>query len=83
MKPPETWSVESDPTDADLAVVADGVLRSGRAEAAGRERGARDALIEILRDRTAALYVREGYTTLSPIDAYVGPFTKHVLWKDL
>lgn len=140
MNAPGSWSVEPDPSEADVAVITDGVIEFGRAEAAGgdarpigcflrdgervlagatgrtefgrlfvsyvwvdeplrgrglgtealrrieaagRERGARDVLIETLSDRTAALYEREGYTSISRIEGYVGRFTKHVLRKDL
>jgi ribosomal protein S18 acetylase RimI-like enzyme len=54
-----------------------------RLEEAARERGARDALIETMSDRVAALYRRVGYREIATIEAYVGQFTKHVLLKRL
>jgi GNAT superfamily N-acetyltransferase len=46
-------------------------------------RGCRDALIETLDDRVAALYGRWGYGTVSIVPAYVGPFNRHILVKTL
>ena len=126
--------------DADLHVISDGVLRHGRAQAAGgdakslaclvreegaviagasgrtefgrlfvlylwvetsrrgqgigsqalykleraaREAGCRDSLIETLNDRVAQLYERLGYQHLAVIPAYVGPFNRHILHKDM
>ncbi len=134
------WSIEDAPSKADLAVVVDGVIEFGRAEAAdgnaqalacfcrehgeiiagatGRteyerlfvdyvwvagsrrgggigtealrrleraahERGARDALLETLSDRTARLYSRLGYETVATIERFVGPFNKYIMRKTL
>jgi diamine N-acetyltransferase len=134
------WTTEEDPSERDVGVLADGVLRFGRSEAVGgnsrplacflrehdqvvagasgriefdrlfisylwvaehrrgsglgqlallriedaaRERGGREALIETLSDRNAALYRRVGYRSIADIERYVGPFTKHVMIKPL
>lgn len=67
----------------DLRNLGLGTEALARLEAAARERGARDALIETMSDRVAALYRRAGYREIAAIEAYVGPFTKHVLLKTL
>jgi len=54
-----------------------------RIEAEASSAGCRDALIETLDDRVAALYRRLGYSSVAVIPAYVGPFTRHVLVKSL
>jgi GNAT superfamily N-acetyltransferase len=54
-----------------------------RIEDAACERGARDSLIETLNDRNASLYRRCGYAEIASIPCYVGPFTKHVMLKQL
>lgn len=54
-----------------------------RIEDAARRRGARDALIETLNDRAAALYRRCGYVEVASVARYVGRFTKHILVKQL
>lgn len=52
-----------------------------RLEAAAAAAGCADVLIETLNDRAAALYQRLGYRPLARIEAYVGPFDRHVLHK--
>lgn len=54
-----------------------------RLEAAARERGSRDALIETLSDRVAELYGRLGYTPMAAIPRYVGKFTRYIMVKPL
>jgi ribosomal protein S18 acetylase RimI-like enzyme len=54
-----------------------------RLEAAARERGAIDAVIETMNDRTAALYRRLGYEPVAVIPRWVGSFTRHILIKRL
>lgn len=54
-----------------------------RLEDAAQRRGVRDALIETLSDRTAALYGRCGYIEIATVPRYVGPFTKYVMLKKL
>lgn len=54
-----------------------------RIEAAARKRGVRDALIETLSDRNAALYRSLGYVEVAVIPCYVGSFTKYVMVKEL
>lgn len=67
----------------DLRSLGLGSEALARLEGAARERGARDALIETLSDRVAALYRRAGYREIAAIEGYVGRFTKHVLLKTL
>lgn len=52
-------------------------------EAAARERGCRDALIETLIDPIAALYQRRGYQVLACIPNWVGHFNRTILCKPL
>lgn len=52
-----------------------------RIESAAIERGCRDALIETLNDRNAALYRHLGYRPLAVIERCVGPFNRHILLK--
>ena len=52
-------------------------------EAAAREAGCHDALIETLDARAARLYGRLGYVTLAVVPGYVGPFDRHILRKRL
>jgi ribosomal protein S18 acetylase RimI-like enzyme len=54
-----------------------------RLEAAARQRGSRDALIETLSDRVAELYRRLGYAPVATIPRYVGEFTRHIMVKAL
>ena len=57
------------------------VLR--RMEAAALARGCVDSLIETLNDRIAGHYERLGYKPVATVEAYVGPFSKHILVKSL
>lgn len=52
-------------------------------EAAARERGCRDALIETLLDPVAELYQRRGYQVLACIPDWVGRFSRTILCKPL
>lgn len=52
-------------------------------EAAARDVGCHDALIETLDERVARLYGRLGYVTLAVVPGYVGPFDRHILRKRL
>ena len=61
--------------------IARRILQNLESEAV--RRGCRDALIETLDDRVAALYGRWGYGTVSIVPAYVGPFNRHILIKTL
>jgi len=54
-----------------------------RLEALAAAEGCRDAVIETLDDRVAALYRRVGYRAIAFIAGYVGPFNRHVLLKPL
>jgi len=54
-----------------------------RLEAEARKRGSKDALIETLSDRVAALYGRLGYKPVATIPRYVGGFTRHIMVKAL
>ncbi len=55
----------------------------GTLESEAIARGCTDALIETLSDQTAALYGRLGYQPLAIIPNFVGPFTRHILIKQL
>ncbi len=52
-------------------------------EDAARAKACRDALIDTLDDRTAALYRRLGYASIGEIAGYIPGFTRHVLLKRL
>ena len=54
-----------------------------RMEREAADRGCRDALIETLIDANVVLYDRLGYKSVATITNYVGPFTRHILVKDL
>ena len=45
--------------------------------------GCSSAMIETLNDRVAGLYSRCGYQTLASVNAYVGPFNRHIMLKML
>ena len=57
------------------------LLQELEARAIGR--GCVDSLIETLSDEVASLYRRRGYVPLATIPNYVGPFTRHILFKAL
>jgi putative acetyltransferase len=54
-----------------------------RLEAAARERGCVDAVLETLSDDTAAWYARLGWRTVGLVPRWVGPFNRHLLHKGL
>ena len=54
-----------------------------RLEAAARDRGATDSLIETLDERVARLYRELGYVEVTVIQGYVGEFNRHILVKSL
>ncbi len=54
-----------------------------RMEREASDRGCRDALIETLIDANLVLYGRLGYKSVATITNYVGPFTRHIMVKDL
>jgi hypothetical protein len=58
-------------------------FRDEAQHAGARHRGAKDALIETLSERTAELYRHFGCVTVIEIPDYIGSFTKHVLVKAL
>lgn len=54
-----------------------------RLEAAARERGCVDAVLETLSDEGAAWYGRRGWRALALVTRWVGAFNRHVLIKPL
>ncbi|MFO1329980.1 MAG: GNAT family N-acetyltransferase [Rubrivivax sp.] len=54
-----------------------------RLQAAARQRGCVDAVLETLSDHTAAWYARQGWRTVGYVPRWVGPFNRHLLLKPL